>query len=322
MKALAISVMSNFIVKLFISPVKQLNKLFSQTKEYIQLSITTSKRIIYLTSLLCLTFILFKLSPLHSYYFLTLALIISLLLIIIKIPTSIFSTPDLRVIRPLQQTKNPQHQAVHHLISGLLKSPMTLLAQTIIIYVTLLPISVILNPSPVLAQQPYKVKFVNLDVTSDNPNPTQVKPVIDFTFTISNISIDFGDLTPNTLSTKTNTLTISAPGINGYSVLALTNHPLQLKASTTTIPDITAGSWTKTTTHGFGYNLTGQDITPDFTDSTYFRPFGNLTPATILTSTNPTTKSSATVTYQLNLPATQAAGSYTNQINYYALPTY
>ncbi len=295
---------------------------------------TRSNKITYPFSFVLLVSTLFWLTPSSLPYSLTLALILTSLLIIAKPSTSIFSTQNFQVITSLQQAKNLKHQPVHLLTSGLVRRSSTLLLQSITICVTLLLTTVILNPSPVLANPPpppYKIKFVNLDVTSDTPRSSLVKPIQDFSFTISDISLDFQAPEPNTLTTKTNTLTISAPGLNGYSVLASTNHPLKLEATTTTIADTScdqnschpsqAASWTKTTTHGFGYNLTGQDIASDFIDSTYFRPF-NQTPTTILTSTNPTTKSLSLVTYQLNLPTTQAAGSYTNQIIYYALPSY
>lgn len=292
------------------------------------------------------------------YYSLTLALIFTLLLIGKIFSTSRFSTQSHRLLELTDQVKNHQHQPDRSIFSGLLKSPLTLLVQSVTIYS--LPIKVtnfvsvrnlissgttiavilllsISQTTPVVANtQPYKIKFVNLDTTSDTQTPQvtpkSLKPIQDFTFTISNLSIDFDNPAPNTLVALSNTLTIGAGGIGGYSVTASTNHPLKLEASTTTIPDTacdnqtcdpsTAKSWIKTTTHGFGYNLTGDDLATDFKDSTYFRPFTNQTPPIIMLSTQPTTKSTAIITYQLNLPVTQAAGDYQNQINYVAIPTY
>ena len=305
-------------------------------------------------------------------YSLTLALILILLLTLSFFITSTFSTQNHRVIKPLNQTKILKHQADHRLLSGLLKLPTTLLAQTITNYqikvtnlssvrkwfrtlsglqhserqfgtfvaATALIVMFVLASTPVIANKPtppaYKIQFVNLDSTSDAKPPqttsTSLKQIQDFTFTISDLSIDFQTPTPNTLTTRSNTLTISSLGTSGYSVTAAANHPLKLQASTTNIPNTScdnndcdpsiAAPWTKTTTHGFGFNLTGDNLTPDFKDSSFFRPFSNQTPPIIMTSNQPTIKTTATVTYQLNLPATQAAGSYTNQINYVALPTY
>ena len=37
--------------------------------------------------------------------------------------------------------------------------------------------------------------------------------------------------------------------------------------------ETSAQPWTVATNNGFGYNLTGNDIATDFTTSSYFRPF-------------------------------------------------
>lgn len=236
-------------------------------------------------------------------------------------------------------------------------------------FVTLQLLLLIISSSPVVAidrmeSDSYRLKFTNLNMTSGSKESDNfkildtlgqtapgeysssgyyvkagfpyIKTIIDFSFTISDLSIDFGTLTPNTFSTKTNTLTVSAGGAGGYNVLASANHPLKLPASATTIPDTTcdsgscteiqAGVWTNTSKYGFGFNMTGDDIASDFTDSTYFRQFADTasteSPQSIMSSVNVGTNRTATVTYQTNIQASQSAGDYSNQITYVAIPTY
>lgn len=155
-----------------------------------------------------------------------------------------------------------------------------------------------------------------------------------FAFTISSLAIDFGALTPSTFSTNTNTLTIDAPG-QGYSITALEDHPLE-RSGTDQIPDTTcdggactqsaAAVWTNTSIYGFGFNMSGNDIPGDFTNSTYFRQFADNSAAespSIVMSSNASGKARlATVTYKVNISSTQTAGDYSNIINYVATPTY
>ena len=216
---------------------------------------------------------------------------------------------------------------------------------------------------PQMESDSYKLKFTNLNMTSGSKESSNfkildtlgqtgpgqysstgyyvkagfpyIKTIIDFSFTISDLSIDFGSLTPSTFATQTNSLTVSAGGAGGYSVTAIEDHPLKLQATATTIPDTTCDSscdettaavWSDTANFGFGFNLTGDDIASDFTDSTYFRQFADLasaeSPQTIMTSSDVGTSRTATVTYKLNISASQAAGDYSNQITYAAIPTY
>ena len=214
-----------------------------------------------------------------------------------------------------------------------------------------------------MESESYKIKFTNLNMTSGSKESSNfkvldtigqfapgeysssgyyvkagfpyIKTIIAFSFTISNLSIDFGSLPINTLSTRTNTLSISSGGAGGYSVTAQQNHPLKLKASATAIPDTTCNTncdesiadvWTSTSKYGFGYNIQGNDIPADFVNSTYFRQFADIstdeTPQIVMSSNNVGTNRTATITYQANISGTQAAGDYSNQITYTAIPGY
>lgn len=158
----------------------------------------------------------------------------------------------------------------------------------------------------------------------------------DFSFSISNLAIALGTLTPNTFATGSHTLTVTTPG-QGYSVTAYevnrlqnASNPLDFIADTTcnsgSCTDSSAGVWTTATNNGFGYNVTGDDKASDFTDSTYFRPFPDIslgdTPAVVMTSSNSGKNRTSTVTYQVSIPGSQAAGEYATQIVYIATPVY
>jgi len=244
--------------------------------------------------------------------------------------------------------------------SGLVRNLIRLATASIIL--------LILSSTPINAinrmeSDSYRLQFTNLNMTSGSKESSNfkildtlgqtapgqysssgyyvkagfpyIKTIIDFSFTISDLSIDFGSLTPSTFSTQTNTLTVSAGGAGGYQVTSIADHPLKLQASSTTIPDTScdsscdetaAAAWINTANYGFGFNLTGNDIASDFTDSTYFRQFADLalteSPQIIMSSASVGSNRTATVTYQANISASQAAGDYSNQITYAAIPTY
>ena len=155
-----------------------------------------------------------------------------------------------------------------------------------------------------------------------------------FSFSISSLTVGL-TLAPNTFSSSSHTLTVTAPG-QGYSVTAYETSKLTKSGGTDTIPDTTcdagscntttAGVWTTPTHNGFGYNLTGNDIAPDFTNSTYFRPFPDIalggTPATIMSTTAAGKNRVATVTYQVSPSGSQASGDYQTDIIYVATPAY
>lgn len=156
----------------------------------------------------------------------------------------------------------------------------------------------------------------------------------DFSFSVSSLAVDLTTL-PDTFSTASHTLTVSAPG-QGYSVSVYETSKLTKSGGSDTIPDTTcdagtctetsAGIWTTPTNNGFGYNVTGNDIASDFLSSSYFRPFPDMslgeTPATIMTTNQAGKNRLSTVTYKLSPSATQASGTYSTQIVYIATPVY
>lgn len=161
-----------------------------------------------------------------------------------------------------------------------------------------------------------------------DPNP--------FTFTISDIDLDYGSLVPGTPSTLTNILTINTGSAYGYAVKAIEDQSLKLTTGSDTIPDTScdlaspctitdATPWTDNTRYGFGYNANGTDADTEFVNNTYFRPFpiqGTDQPVTIMSKNTPATNSNVTVTYKVNISGSQAAGTYQNGIQYMAIPAF
>lgn len=160
---------------------------------------------------------------------------------------------------------------------------------------------------------------------------------IPFTFTISNLDLDFGSLVPGVPSLLTNILTVTTGSAYGYTVKVIEDHPLRLLNGAITIPDTPcdlvspcsptdATVWADSTRYGFGYNIQGTDVdTLDFVDNSYFRPFpiqNTDDPATIMSRASVATNSAATVTYKINISGTQAAGTYQNNLQYVAIPAF
>jgi len=168
-----------------------------------------------------------------------------------------------------------------------------------------------------------------------------LKRKVPFTFTISEINLNFGLLTPQTPKVLTNTLTVSAGGAGGYQVTAFENHPLS-SAAGNYIPDtlgdngdiseITASLWAQNTTYGFGFKMSGDDIPNDFNNPACspncFRQFADPTasppetPQTVMSSVDLARQSEATASYKINIAGDQAAGIYQNQIIFIATPLY
>ena len=164
-----------------------------------------------------------------------------------------------------------------------------------------------------------------------------------FSFSISDIDLAFGSLTPNIGSTQTNIVTITTPSGRGYEILAIANHPLL--ANNYTIPDTscngpnctktTSAPWTLSTAYGFGFNalgintsgvVTNVGTSNYFANSTYYRPFPSLStndiPQVFMSQNSQVKEQSARITYKINISQNQASGFYSNLINLIAIPKY
>jgi hypothetical protein len=164
-----------------------------------------------------------------------------------------------------------------------------------------------------------------------------IKSIIPFRFAISNTFIDFGPVTPGNPILRTNQLTVSNGSAFGYQVTTSQNHNLRSNPNGIDIPatacdsgftctTTTANQWQTPIAFGFGYNcanVSGTDCASDFTSSIYYRPFVSSPSAVVvMRSSNVGRNKQATITYQLNISNAQAAGLYTNVLNYIATPTF
>lgn len=162
-----------------------------------------------------------------------------------------------------------------------------------------------------------------------------------FAFSISDLEIDLGLLTPGVHNTATNTLTVSTRGAGGFTVYAYQNHPLRLVGDTSPTPAeipatacdgspactiFTASPWLNQSIPGFGLNVEGDTAQSDFTDATYFRPFANLVLSQpmqpVMSSTVTARNESVTVTYKAGIAGNQEAGDYQAAVIYVAVPGY
>ncbi len=159
--------------------------------------------------------------------------------------------------------------------------------------------------------------------------------IIPFSFKISKLTIDFGTLTAETPATDSLNLIVKAGGAGGYQVLAFEDHPLR-PALGADIPDTTcdtglcdetnADPWIQTNKYGFGFNMTGDNISSDFADNTYFRQFANKEDGeaaqVIMNSDLVTRSATASATFKANVSPDQAGGDYQNSVVFIAVPKY
>lgn len=157
-----------------------------------------------------------------------------------------------------------------------------------------------------------------------------------FAFSISDLDIPLGSLTPGVHSTGNNILTISTKGAGGFSVYAYQVNPLRHTSGTPDIPNTTcdsgtctistAGVWIDQSIPGFGFNADGTTAQSDFIDTTYFRPFANDEVAEqmqpVMSSPNVANDETVTITYKAGISSLQAAGDYETSIIYVAVPGY
>lgn len=164
-----------------------------------------------------------------------------------------------------------------------------------------------------------------------------------FSFSINNIDLVFGSISPNIGSTQSNIITITSPSGKGYEILAIASHPLL--NTNYTIPDTSCNSnnctksssapWTLSTAYGFGFNALGINASGAvtnigtsnyFTNGNYFRPFPNQTnndsPQVFMSENNRVKNRQAKITYKVNISPNQASGNYSNLINLIAIPKY
>jgi len=216
----------------------------------------------------------------------------------------------------------------------------------------------------------YKIKWPNVNMGSGAPDSTnynlgvttgQIAPglysgtdftiragfqyihsIIPFSFTLSSISVSFGSLTTDVLTNEqTLDLTVDSGSVQGYQVTVEENQLLTSLGIGATLPDVTCdvadacthideGTWAQTSTHGFGYTISGDDVPSEFASGTKFKNFaltGTDTPQKVMGLTpvgggGAGEDKNATMTLRINPSGTQPAGTYQNRITFIATPLY
>jgi len=160
----------------------------------------------------------------------------------------------------------------------------------------------------------------------------------EFSFSISKLLIDLGELSTGVHNTDNLTMTITTRGAGGYVIYAYESSPLANEEDTAvTIPDTicdsgscdqtSAGIWTDANVGGFGFNVTGTDASSDFLTTDHFRQFADRSAAEtmqpIASSVDIVKDRVATVTYKAGLSVGyQAAGTYYTSTSFVAVPGY
>jgi hypothetical protein len=156
-----------------------------------------------------------------------------------------------------------------------------------------------------------------------------------FSFAVDTLDIDFGTLVANVATTAVSTLTLSTPSGNGYQITSQANQPLT-NIYGSTIPDTVCddgnctesvySDWINPTTHGFGFNASGIGTSIYFASNNSYRQFADSnqleTPQILAAENSPVTNRQTIITYKINIPSNQSAGTYHNYLTYTATPKY
>jgi len=153
-----------------------------------------------------------------------------------------------------------------------------------------------------------------------------------FTFKLSDTTLDFGTLIPSAPSTKSLTLTISNRG-QGYQVMVYADGKLETFDGLAWIENTncdgpsycsttTAAQWLSNSVYGYGYNVTGHDVSADFNSSAdYYRQFST-SPIVFMESSQAGVDRQSVFKVKINIDNTQQAGTYQNILRFIAVPKY
>lgn len=154
------------------------------------------------------------------------------------------------------------------------------------------------------------------------------------TMTISNSSLNFGEVRPGEPLTRTHSITVEPGATPTYQILASENHDLTSETNNH-IPNTTCDSgnctqfiadlWTNPLTYGFGYrcdsiqgSLCGKEFSQDF-----FKRYANTAagelPATLASGALPQT-GKLVINDKINIPGTQTQEGYQTTIQYILVP--
>ncbi len=158
-----------------------------------------------------------------------------------------------------------------------------------------------------------------------------------FTFSLSSLFVNFGELSPTNPTTRTSKVTIVPSSTVGYSLQVLEEKEL-VSPHGSIIPDTTCDSgacnahssatWESLLSFGLGYrcdNIQGGACVNDFQNTMLFKALANKAkgqlPVVVMESQD-NKKSIGEITYKVNISTTKDIGTYKNKINYIAIPNF
>lgn len=163
--------------------------------------------------------------------------------------------------------------------------------------------------------------------------PAQEKKDQSLDFSINDLVISFGDITPGEPISRTVRIEVNSFPDAGYQIVAQENHELK-NLESHNIPDTTCDSgncsagtaaiWDNPLTYGFGYrcnNIEGSTCQLDFNEAQNYKSMANFdkkqAPQVVSAGA---VKSITESVLKLNIPQSQAKGVYQNIIKYIAVP--
>lgn len=157
-----------------------------------------------------------------------------------------------------------------------------------------------------------------------------------FSFRITDLSIELGELQNGVFSQQSNDLVITTRS-GGYSILARAENPLRRPSniSNAQIPFTSCDAgctisnalpWTDPFSVGLGFTVAGTHKASDFINNTYYRPFADRSQsqaAQVIAQSNDVVKDDVVnVTYRATVAGSQEAGQYQTSVEYTAIPTF
>ncbi|MBI4225503.1 hypothetical protein HY612_00125 [Candidatus Roizmanbacteria bacterium] len=159
----------------------------------------------------------------------------------------------------------------------------------------------------------------------------------DMIFSLSQSIVNLGEISPGQSRQGELILSLSTANELDYFVTLIQEYPLK-NFSGQTIPATScdgggiicslskASPWTSQSAYGFGYSLSGVNVDSDFINNTYFRSMPNQnngdSPTVIMAKKGKSSDAEAKITFKLNPPPSQPAGTYETIIDFVAIPGY
>lgn len=161
-------------------------------------------------------------------------------------------------------------------------------------------------------------------VLSPQPNETA------FIFTISDTNLDFTDIIAARSKTSSTLLRINSADPYSYELISSLEQPFQSSLdeiipqtdcdeATPCVPSI-PNKWTGKDSYGWGFQMSGPDVTIPSKDETYFQIFDEEKQMILAENDSTSNESAAKLTFKVQVPPEQKEGNYNGVIKIIALP--